>query len=141
MKKFSGRDAVLRVHNRKRKADAEHRVPTRSDPLETLKWNFLVFAGKNLEYGWNSLRGRIGLGPQFTFREDSRSLAFVRCRPFPVLTLVPLLGPSKLGKRTLIPTSYGIADVLRRFLKREWRFSPCSLFRNPGPRFSGFCVR
>jgi len=32
VKEFSGRDALLRVRNRNCRMDAEHRVPTRSDP-------------------------------------------------------------------------------------------------------------
>ena len=40
VKKFHGRDALPRVRNRKPKADAEHRVPTRTRPYA--QWNFFT---------------------------------------------------------------------------------------------------
>ena len=101
VKKFSGRDALLRVHNRKRKADAEHRAPTRSDPLELLKRKsflpvkILITAGTLTGRNWS--RATVHLLRESAFTGIGSLLAF------PCVDAGALLGQSKLGKRTSIP--------------------------------------
>ena len=50
MKKFNGRDALPRVHNRKPKPDAEHRVPAGSGFI--LQTEFFHSFGSGEAPGW-----------------------------------------------------------------------------------------